>query len=61
MRVRVLFVDKTDGEGPWCVTVDGKTVIASLSGEDMDVSSAELRPLWDALGVELEFHWKGKR
>lgn len=56
--MRVVFEDRSaNGEGPWVVTVDGKVVIDDLPSDSMDVSDGELKPLWEALGVDLSFKW----
>lgn len=58
---KVMFTDdNSDGEGPWVVTVNGRVVIDELRSGDMDVSADALTPLWDALGVAVDFQWKGK-
>jgi len=55
---RVTFEDRNgNGEGPWIVTVDARVVIDNLRSSDMDVSANALAPLWEAVGIEMEFKW----
>jgi hypothetical protein len=56
----VTFVDDGDGDGPWVVSVNGRVVIDELPSGHMDVSDHALTPLWKALGVDVQFQWRGK-
>lgn len=46
-----------DGTYGWSVEVDGKQVIKILGSGDLDMADRSLNPLWEALGVNLEFDW----
>lgn len=59
MTRRVVFTQEPSewGDGDWTVTVDGVVVIPAedCRSDDMDIASNQFAPLWEALGITLEF------
>jgi hypothetical protein len=62
MTHRVTFIAKRgpdhsrDGQYGWTVTVDG-TVVCEVDSDEMDMADNALNPLWQALGVSVEFDY----
>lgn len=58
---KILFIAIEDedgqrkGEAGWTVTVDGETVIEHIC--DTDMAANALNPLWEKLGLEVEFDY----
>lgn len=50
---RVVFKQHEE-EGDWTITVDGEEV-ANVASDDMDIASCAFEPLWERLGIEMEF------
>ncbi len=45
---------RRDGEDGWEISVNGE-LVTTVCNDDLDISDNALQPLWERLGIKLEF------